>query len=101
MPSPRRLRQLTEARVLDVDPELAADIAPNQHARAIQASRAPVRALALGEWQPEPSPETTSWALIIKGMVMLRMDLAGSSHLEVLGRGDVLNPWRLPSATRA
>jgi hypothetical protein len=86
--------------VLEVDPELAADIAPNERARAIQASRAPVRALALGEWQFVPSPETTSLgALILRGMVTLRMELAGYSHLEVLGRGDVLNPWRLPTDT--
>lgn len=99
-PSLRRLRQLTEALVLDVDSELAADIAPNERARAIHASRAPVRALALGDWQFEAPPETSSLgALILSGMVMLRMDLVGYSHLEVLGRGDVLNPWRLPTDT--
>ena len=86
--------------MLDVDRELAADIAPNERARAIQASRAPVRALALGEWQFEPSLETTSLgAVILVGMVVLRMDLAGYRHLEVLGKGDVLNPWRLPTDT--
>jgi CRP/FNR family transcriptional regulator, cyclic AMP receptor protein len=86
--------------VLDVDPELAADIAPNERARAVQASTAPVRALALGEWQFDPSPEATSLgALILAGMVVLRMDLAGYRHVEVLGKGDVLNPWRLPTDT--
>jgi hypothetical protein len=86
--------------VLDVDPGLAADIAPSERARAVQASSAPVRALALGEWEFEPSPETTSLgALILRGVVILRMELAGYSHLEVLGEGDVLNPWRLPTDT--
>jgi CRP-like cAMP-binding protein len=32
-------------------------------------------------------------------MVVLRMDLVGYRHLEVLGKGDVLNPWRLPTDT--
>lgn len=97
----RTLEHVAEARVLDVDPELAADIPPNERARAVKASTAPVRVLALGEWQFEPSSETTSLgALILTGMVVLRMDLAGSGHLEVLGKGDVLNPWRLPTDTR-
>ncbi len=96
----RRLPQLTEARVLEVDPELAVDVAPNERARARQASGAPVRVLARGEWQFDPLPEATALgALILGGMVVLSMDLAGYRHLEVLGKGDVLNPWRLATDT--
>ena len=59
-----------------------------------------MRVLSVGGWQFEPAPETTSLgALILKGMVVLRMDLYGRGHLEVLGDGDVINPWRLPTDT--
>jgi hypothetical protein len=86
--------------VLEVDPALAADIAPNERPRAIQASTVSVRALALGDWRFERPPESTSLgALILTGTVVLTMDLAGYRHVEVLGKGDVLNPWRLPTDT--
>jgi hypothetical protein len=52
-----------------------------------------VRVLSVGDWQSYPAPETTALgALILKGMVVVRMDLGGRSHPEVLGEGDVLNP---------
>lgn len=96
----RKLRNLPEALVLQVDPELAADVAPNERWRAVEASRAPVRALSLGKWEFEPEPDRRSLgALILKGMLVLRMELGGCSHLEVLGVGDVLNPWRLRTDT--
>lgn len=96
----RKLRQVAEVLVLEVDSELAADVAPSERLRAVTASRAPVRALALGGWQFEPAPEATSLGvLILAGVVVVRLEFAGSSHLEVLGKGDVLNPWRLPSDT--
>ena len=34
------------------------------------------------------------------GAVVLRMEFGGCSHLEVLGKGDVLNPWQLETDTR-
>ena len=91
---------MSEVLVLEVDAKLAADIAPHERRRAVEASRAPVRVLSAGEWHFEPDPETTSLgALILKGMVVLRMEFCGRTHLEALGEGDVLNPWRLASDT--
>ena len=97
----RKLRQVTDVLVLQVDPELAADVPPRERARAVEASRAPVRALSLGEWQFQPVPGSRSLgAVILAGVVVLRMQFGGCSHLEVLGKGDVLNPWQLPTDTR-
>jgi CRP/FNR family transcriptional regulator, cyclic AMP receptor protein len=91
---------VSEVLVLEVDARLAAGIAPHERRRAVEASRAPLRVLSAGEWQFEPAPDTTSLgALILKGMVVLRMDFCGRTHLEVLGEGDVLNPWRLATDT--
>jgi CRP/FNR family transcriptional regulator, cyclic AMP receptor protein len=97
----RKLRQLHEALVLEVDPELGAEIAPIERPRAVRASTAPVRIFSLGEWGFEPTPERTSLgALILKGMMVLRMEFGGCSHLEVLGKGDVLNPWLVGTESR-
>ncbi len=97
----RRLRQVADALVLQVDPELAADVPSQERSRAVEASRAPVRDLSLGEWQFQPVPGSRSLgALILMGVVVLRMEFGGCSHLEVLGKGDVLNPWQLETDTR-
>jgi CRP-like cAMP-binding protein len=97
----RRLRQVTDVFVLQVDPELAADIPSSERSRAVEASRAPVRVLSHGEWQFEPVADGTSLgAIILTGAVVLRMEFGGCSHLEVLGKGDVLNPWHLDTDTK-
>jgi CRP/FNR family transcriptional regulator, cyclic AMP receptor protein len=97
----RRLRRVNQVLVLQADPELAADVPSNERSRAVRASSAPVRVFSLGEWQFESAPERTSLgALILVGMVVLRMEFGGCSHLEVLGKGDVLNPWQLETDTR-
>ena len=97
----RRLRQDVDALVLRVDPELAADVPSQERSRAVEASRAPVRVLSVGAWQFEPVPGSKSLgALILTGMVVLRMEFGGFRHLEVLGKGDVLNPWQLETDTR-
>ena len=100
-PALRRLREVGKALVLQVDPELAADVPSQEHSRAVEASRAPVRVLSPGEWQFRPMPGSRSLgALILVGVVVLKMEFGGCSHLEVLGKGDVLNPWQLETDTR-
>lgn len=97
----RSLRQVTDILVLQADPELAADVPASERARAIEASRAPVRVFSLGEWRFEPVPGPASLgAIILMGAVVLRMEFGGCAHLEVLGKGDVLNPWQLETDTR-
>ena len=86
--------------MLEADPELAADVAPDERQRAEAASRAPVRALTRGEWEfVDPPDRTALGALMLEGMVVLRVELRGSSHLEVLGPGDLINPWLLGTET--
>jgi hypothetical protein len=96
----RRLREDADVLVLRVDPELAAGVPSQERPRAVEASRAPVRVLSLGSWQFEPVPGSMSLgALILVGMVVLRLEFGGSSHLEVLGKGDLINPWHLETDT--
>jgi CRP-like cAMP-binding protein len=86
--------------VLEVDSELAADIAREQRADALEASAASVRTFSRGEWHFDPPPDrATLGVLILAGVVVLRMELGDTAHLEVVGEGDLLYPWLVGSET--
>jgi CRP/FNR family transcriptional regulator, cyclic AMP receptor protein len=96
----RRISHLSEVLVLSVDPGLAEDMAPSRRRQAEQASAAPVRVASVGRWEFEPNPDPTALGvLILRGMVVLRIGFAGSTHLELVGAGDVLNPWSISTET--
>jgi CRP/FNR family transcriptional regulator, cyclic AMP receptor protein len=96
----RKLRHGTEALVLQADPGLASEVVASERSRAIEASRAPVRVFSPGEWVFAPAPDRLSLgALVLMGMLVLRVEFGECSHLEVLGQGDVINPWLLGSET--
>jgi CRP/FNR family transcriptional regulator, cyclic AMP receptor protein len=91
--------ELSEVHVLEVDPELGAAIPPDEFAEALRASRAPVRAARVGEFEFDPLPDLASLgALILEGMIVVRIEFGGSAHLEVLGAEDVVNPWHLEAS---
>ena len=86
------------ARVLDADPELASGIAPEQLALAASSSVAPVQALARGPWEVEPPSDPGELGdLILGGLVLVRVTVGERSHAELLGEGDLVNPW-IPAA---
>lgn len=92
----RQLRWSSPALVLKLDPELAADVSPRDRSQAVEVSMAPVCVLSRGEWHFDPAPDAAALgALILKGMVLLRMEFGAQRHLEVLGEGDVINPWQI------
>jgi hypothetical protein len=91
--------QLSEVHVLEVDPELGAAIPREEFAEAVKASRAPVRAAPVGEFKFDPLPDLSALgALILEGMVVVRIEFGGAAHLEVLGEEDVVSPWYLEDA---
>ena len=99
MSSLLKTSQLSEVHVLEVDPELGAAIPRAEFSEAVRASRAPVRAAALGEFEFDPLPDLSSLgALILEGMVVVRIEFGGAAHLEVLGEEDVVSPWHLEDA---
>jgi CRP/FNR family transcriptional regulator, cyclic AMP receptor protein len=94
-----KLSELSEVFVLEADPDLGADIPPDVRPEAVKESRAPLSVFPLGEWQFDPPPDPTALgALILEGMLVLRIGFGGSTHLEVLGEEDILNPWHLEIA---
>jgi len=82
------------ARVLEVDPDLGIGILHPQWELATAASTAPAFEFERGPWRFEPPPEPGSFgALILDGMMLIRIEAGTRSHIEMLGPGDVVSPW--------
>lgn len=80
--------------VLDVDPDLGARITEDDWPRAAREAVAAGYDLETGEWCWSPEGVDTGFgALIIRGLLLLRVDLGGRAHAELLGPGDVVSPW--------
>jgi CRP-like cAMP-binding protein len=81
-------------RVLDADPDLGVGIPREQWDLARSASAAPAFDFERGPWRFEPPPERGSFgALIVEGLILIRIDAGNRSHIEMLGPGDVTSPW--------
>jgi CRP/FNR family transcriptional regulator, cyclic AMP receptor protein len=80
--------------VLDADPDLGANIADSDWAVAARQAVAAVYDLEPGEWRwPAQGVEGGFGALIVRGLLLLRVDLGGRAHAELRGTGDVVSPW--------
>lgn len=81
-------------RVLEEDPELGAGIDPAQFPLAAGHAVAAGYDLRRGRWDFHPEPDPASLgALIIDGLIVVRVEIGDRSHLELLVPGDVISPW--------
>ena len=81
-------------RVLEVDPDLGLGVPRDQSQLVTSASTAPVFEFERGPWRFAPPPEPGSFgALILEGLILIRIDAGNRSHVEMLGSGDVASPW--------
>jgi CRP-like cAMP-binding protein len=81
-------------RVLEADPDLGAGIPRSQWELATSASTAPSFEFERGPWRFAPTPEPGGFgALILEGLILIRIDAGTRSHIEMLGAGDVISPW--------
>jgi CRP/FNR family transcriptional regulator, cyclic AMP receptor protein len=81
-------------RVLEADPDLGPGIPHSQWELATAASAAPAFEFDRGPWRFAPSPESGSFgALIIEGLILIRIEVGTRSHIEMLGAGDIASPW--------
>jgi CRP/FNR family transcriptional regulator, cyclic AMP receptor protein len=86
--------QAPAVRVLEVDPDLGAGIDPAEFQVAMGLSVAPEFAFEPGPWEFSPPPERGGFgALIVEGMIVIRIDAGERSHIEIMGEGDVASPW--------
>jgi CRP/FNR family cyclic AMP-dependent transcriptional regulator len=92
--STRSSPRATAVRVLEADPDLGAGIDPAEWQTAVARSVAPEFAFERGPWQFFPPPERGNFgALILEGLIQIRIDAGTRSHIEILGPGDVISPW--------
>jgi len=82
-------------RVLDLDPDLAVALAPDEFERARTTLVARAYEAAQGPWkirQPATDPGALG-LLVMDGAFGLHTAVGSRTTLELLGRGDVLQPW--------
>lgn len=82
--------------LLDVDPELAEGLNPQERAVAARVLAVPTRALEPGEWDPDEGLGDiypVIGFLLLDGMVTRDLVFAGRTTTELLGAGDVMRPW--------
>lgn len=85
---------ISSVRVLEADPDLGAGIESGDWQLALGMALAPEFAFERGPWEFAPRPERGGFgALILEGLILIRIDAGGRSHIEMLGEGDVVSPW--------
>jgi CRP/FNR family transcriptional regulator, cyclic AMP receptor protein len=82
--------------LLQCDPDLAEGLAKEERAIATQALPVRVASLKKGPWHPGPEPPEPGHLgyLIVKGLLVRRIEVAQGSSIELLGRGELLRPWQ-------
>jgi CRP/FNR family transcriptional regulator, cyclic AMP receptor protein len=81
-------------RLLELDPDLGAGIAPEQRSAAASRAVAAVLAGDRGAWWFRPRENAGFGALVLDGLIIVRVEFAGiRAHVELLGEGDMISPW--------
>jgi CRP-like cAMP-binding protein len=96
MPAPLSPTPGTTVRVLDEDLELAAAVDQESFKSARLAAVAPLIELPTGAWEPPTVPRERArdfGLLILSGLLVRDMELAGRSFVELRGPEDLLRPW--------
>jgi len=77
--------------LVDLDPELGAELPPLELARVRQRTQVAAMALEPGEWRQEDErdPGATCAILVLEGMLLRELVLAGVPSAELLGPGDL------------
>jgi CRP/FNR family cyclic AMP-dependent transcriptional regulator len=85
------------SQVLVEDPELAGDLEGERLAAAVRECVARTIHLPAGPWAPNDDTGEAGFGtglLILNGLVVRRVGVAGRFGAELLGDGDLLSPWR-------
>jgi CRP/FNR family transcriptional regulator, cyclic AMP receptor protein len=80
-------------RLLEEDPDLAENMRAEERELAARVLVVRVATLKPGEWEP-PAPDASSLGLLVlDGLLVRRLQLGPMPFAELLGPGDVLQPW--------
>lgn len=90
------MRKAHVVQLLECDPELAEGLAGEERAIAAQALPVPVATLKKGAWHPDTTPPEPGHLgyLLVKGLLVRRIEVARGTSIELLGRGELLRPWQ-------
>jgi CRP/FNR family transcriptional regulator, cyclic AMP receptor protein len=81
-------------RVLDADPDLGTGVDAEEWQAAVGMAVAPLFEFGRGPWQFRPPLDRGGLgALILDGLILLRVHCGARGHVELLGQGDVISPW--------
>jgi CRP/FNR family transcriptional regulator, cyclic AMP receptor protein len=87
-------------RVLEADPELAAQLSPSMLEAAVAQAVAPLLRLEPGLWAPdfeEGAAHGHLGLLVLDGLVARHMRFGQIGSTELLGPRDLIRPWRRPT----
>ena len=96
MPVPAESESRSAVRVLDEDLELAAGVDRASFHQARLAAVAPLIHVPKGGWDPPPAPRERYrdfGLLILGGLLVRELEVAGRSFVELRGPEDLLRPW--------
>jgi hypothetical protein len=89
-------------RILESDPELGLRVPAAHIERAREELAAPARSLSPGRWEVPNGPGDRGRLgfLLVKGLLARDVTLAATTSTELLGEGDVVQPWLSDSGDR-
>ena len=81
--------------LLECDPALGEGLGSDDRAAAAATLPAQAASLEKGVWKPSFEPPSTEHLgfLVIRGLIVRRVEVVEGSSVELLGQGDLLRPW--------
>jgi CRP/FNR family cyclic AMP-dependent transcriptional regulator len=82
--------------LLEIDPSLAEGLTSEERSTAARALPVPVAGLRKGPWQATDSPAEPGQLayLVVKGLLVRRIEVGQGCSIELLGGGELLRPWQ-------
>lgn len=93
-------RHERDCSLLDLDPDLGRGLAAEAFAKARQAARVRLATIEPGRWTPRvhDEPSAALGVLVVDGLIARRSRVGRACAEELLGPGDLLQPWRSDAA---
>lgn len=87
--------------LLELDPALGTGLEGDARQKATTQLRAPLLVLERGEWDPPRLLEESRplGLLVISGLIVRHVEVAGARCAELLGAGDLIRPWQEDAAS--
>jgi hypothetical protein len=90
------VRKTKVVQLLDIDPSLAEGLTSEERSTAARALPVPVAGLRKGAWQAGAGPAAPGQLayLVVRGLLVRRLEVGPGASIELLGRGELLRPWQ-------